>query len=204
MAKSIRIALYVLLLLLAACHTRFQPGDKQAMKAYINEPSNGLLQETESYPFKISLQYLPAAYLQQVQSANVPIGTGDEIVTFQLRITGANGTAALPTLLQQNAPAGWSASQQRHALFYGFEQVCKLHLGNQVINPLFATVEMTTQIQREISVVVVFPMTAAQLRQHTAISMTLLPTFFLKSPKTFTYNTNDLLAVYPRNTDVSL
>ena len=148
MAKLIQALLLVVLCIAFSCRTRFKPDDIATMNAYINEPENGLLKSEQSLPFAISVQYLPAAYLQRIQASDGVVSLpADETATFQLRITSLNKQEPLPGLLLQRAPNTWTRSQEQQARFYGFEAACSLHLGHRRIKPLFATVEMTAQTQ---------------------------------------------------------
>lgn len=191
------VLLLVCLSLATACNkARFRPDDVSAMKAYITEPENGLIRSVAAVPFRFVSQYLPSVYLQRIQNPHTTALPADsETATFQLRITSLQAVGSLPRLFQQQAPADWTVAQQQHALLYGFEQVCSLRLGKQVIKPLFATVEMTAQTQRELSVVLVFPLTDDQLRTQPTIHLVLSPTYFLKQPLTFSYETAALLTV---------
>ena len=132
----------------------------------------------------------------------VGIGTGQatgsrslseqKTVVFRLKLAGATPGAALPALLLQAAPTGWTPDQVQIALLYHMEAAAVLRVGNQTIRPVHASAEIGMANDKQLTVVFVFPISPAKLLDKEETVFELSDAFFLPLPETFRFNQTDL------------
>ena len=138
----------------------------------------------EQAPFRLELQFLPQHLLSKAHA--IKTDSVEATSTFRLRLTSLQKHEAVGDLLRQGAPAEWTASELQYALQYQLDSTVTLVVDNQKYAPVLATTETTVDTDREVTLLLVFPVPERMLLQSSTANIEVSRAFYLPAPVRFT------------------
>lgn len=135
-------------------------------------------------PFQLEIQGVPQRYLNKAHAITAD-STG-QTTTLRLRLTSLQKQVSVKELLQQAAPADWTASQLQHALHYELDSVATLVVNQHRYPTVLATAETTVDTDHAVTLLFVFAVPELTLRQASPVQVEVSRAFFLPAPVKFT------------------
>jgi len=172
--------------------------------AYCNDPANGLVQVQEQDGLKLTVKYLPPAYLAYLElyKGSASFGALDSLSaqyrqspTFQLIIESADAAVPLEELIFREAATPTDFTQHQTTLTYGMEEYVRLAVGGKKIAPVLSTLESTVENDRKLSLLFVFNSDndpAFSFNKGEPVNFSLARNFFLGSNALFAFQADDL------------